>query len=124
MAKLRARGHSDEAIQLCLVSLAEEGLQSDERFTESFITARSGRGYGIARIRMELRERGIEDALINRHLDLMEEDWRARAERERCKKFGAGLPSDPKERARQARFLHYRGFTSDQIRSVLNNDED
>ena len=31
------------------------------------------------------------------------------------------LPEDFKERARQARFLQYRGFTSDQIREVLDD---
>jgi len=39
----------------------------------------------------------------------------------RSKRFGDAMPEDFKERARQARFLQYRGFTSEQIREVLND---
>jgi regulatory protein len=41
----------------------------------------------------------------------------------RRKRFGDEPPQDYKERARQSRFLQYRGFTSDQIRQVLDGDE-
>ena len=38
---------------------------------------------------------------------------------QRNKRFGAGLPEDARERARQMRFLQQRGFTGDQIRAVF-----
>ena len=37
----------------------------------------------------------------------------------RARKFGPELPKDWKERSRQARFLQYRGFSTDHIRAVL-----
>ena len=37
----------------------------------------------------------------------------------RIRKFGATIPKDRKERAKQARFLQYRGFSTDHIRAVL-----
>ena len=42
----------------------------------------------------------------------------------RRKRFGADPPSDFRERARQARFLEYRGFSRDQIRAALEVDGD
>jgi len=41
----------------------------------------------------------------------------------RRKRFGAAPPSDFRERARQARFLEYRGFDGDQIRAALGRDD-
>jgi regulatory protein len=35
------------------------------------------------------------------------------------RRFGEDVPAEWKERARQARFLEYRGFTGDQIREAL-----
>jgi regulatory protein len=40
----------------------------------------------------------------------------------RRRKFGSSPPQSLAERAKQARFLQYRGFTSDQIRAALNSD--
>ena len=37
----------------------------------------------------------------------------------KVRKFGPELPKDWKERSRQARFLQYRGFSTDHIRAVL-----
>ena len=42
----------------------------------------------------------------------------------RRKRFGAEVPRDYRERARQARFLEYRGFASSQIRAALELDGD
>ncbi len=38
------------------------------------------------------------------------------------RKFGSSRPGTPSERAKQARFLQYRGFSSDQIRAALKSD--
>ena len=49
-------------------------------------------------------------------------DFLALARAARLRKFGPELPKDRKERARQARFLQYRGFSNDHIRVVLEGD--
>jgi regulatory protein len=46
-------------------------------------------------------------------------DFVSLARAARARKFGAELPKDWKERSRQARFLQYRGFSTDHIRAVL-----
>ena len=46
-------------------------------------------------------------------------DFVSLARAARTRKFGSEIPKDRKERARQARFLQYRGFSTDHIRAVL-----
>lgn len=100
-------------------TLTDEGLLSDGRFAESFVRSRVEKGYGPVRIRHELQQRAIEDAVIVESLERYASEWFSRAATARRKRFGALLPEDVKERARQSRFLHYRGFTSDQVRTLM-----
>ena len=76
------------------------------------------------RIRAELRQQGITDAQIQQEIAGGEQDWNGRAAEVRRRKFGAELPRSAAERAKQARFLQYRGFNSDQIRAALKFDPD
>jgi regulatory protein len=117
--KLGARGFAEELIAPTLDALEESGELASARFTASFIRARAAKGQGPARIRAELAERGIDR---EQAADLLREadiDWAALATSVRDKRFGAERPSDFKERARQARFLEYRGFDREQIGSAL-----
>jgi len=104
-----------------LDALATDGLQDDARFAESYVRARGARGYGPRRIAAELRERGLVAAVIERAL--AECDWAAQARAAQRKKFGSA-PSTPAERARQIRFLDYRGFDAAHIRQALSTDDE
>jgi regulatory protein len=75
---------------------------------------------------MDLREKGVDGEAIDQAFENAETDWVAAAREARRRKFGAALPADIRERARQARFLRYRGFSPDQIRAALGaiDDED
>lgn len=96
-----------------LQQLCEENLQSDQRFVESFIRHRSARGYGPDRVRQELRHKGASSELVNEEMSCCEVDWFALARATRIKRFGAAMPQEFKDRARQLRFLQYRGFSGD-----------
>jgi regulatory protein len=86
------------------------------------VSYHAGRGQGPQRIRFDLRgwvaEPFIEAALAAGY------DWGAAARRVRASKFGAEPPTDWKTKARQARFLQYRGFSADHIRLALGGDYD
>jgi regulatory protein len=99
--------------------LETERLLSDDRFMESLIRARRNRGYGPLRIQKELQEKGVAPEAIANWLDATSRDWIDDIRRVQRKKFGARLPKNYTERARQARFLQYRGFTYDQIQQLL-----
>ncbi len=121
-ARGKAQGLDADAIDDVLARLQNEGLVSDERFTEAFVRYRNNNGYGPQRIQAELRERGVSEKIAAIYLDLGDPQWFERALSVRNKRFGEDRPKDFKERARQARFLQYRGFTSDQARQVLDGD--
>lgn len=122
--KLAARGFADEMIGSTLDALEESGALEAARFTETFIRARAARGQGPARIRAELTERGIDREQAAELLLAAGIDWAEIASTVRGKRFGREPPGDFKERARQARFLEYRGFDRDQIGRALRAGED
>ena len=106
-----------------LDALSRQRLLSDERFAEQYLNYRRQRGYGPLRIRAELRERGVDEALIETYLDEGDEDWMACLRQAHDKKYGDTLPQDFKEQARRSRFLIYRGFSGEQVRRLLRQDD-
>ncbi|ABA57437.1 Regulatory protein RecX [Nitrosococcus oceani ATCC 19707] len=116
--KLTARGYSSSLIEKVLRELWQDNLQSDQRFAESYSRSRAERGFGPRRIAAELKQRGVSAVLITESLT-QERDWDSQVMKARNKRFGQALPTNPKERARQMRFLQYRGFTQEQINHAL-----
>jgi regulatory protein len=109
--KLRQRGASGDMAEVELDRLVEDGLLSDERFCEAYIYARSQRGYGPARLREELRQRGVPESLVERSLAEADQDWQALADQVFAKRFPEGVAREPAERGKQLRFMQYRGFS-------------
>jgi regulatory protein len=126
--KLRTKGFESALIDSVVEQLVTERLLSDERFVDAFVRSRGNRGYGPRRIEAELRERGISDELSDERIAAgpseEESDWVAHAAEVRRRKFGEELPQDFQERAKQMRYLEYRGFTHDQIRAVFKRNSD
>ncbi len=122
--RLRRKGYLPELVEPVIAALVAENLLREERYVEQFVTAHSGRGHGPMRIRMDLRQRGVEAGAIDTALKQGEVDWTAAARATRRRRFGAAVPTDRRERAKQARFLQYRGFSSDQIRAALGPGDD
>ena len=122
--RLARRGFPPAVVEPVVEGLAAEGLLSESRFVEQFIRQHAGRGHGPARIRAELRERGVGQSEIEDGLEAAAEDWAAIARDARRRRFGESPPGDYGERARQARFLQYRGFSAEQIRAALGPGDD
>ena len=116
--KLEAGDISSEDISVVLDELTEDGLLDDARYAESFINSRVRKGQGPVRIRRDMGQKGISSALIEQAFSEREVNWSELAREARQKRFGVELPQEYKERAKQARFLQYRGFTSSQIQSA------
>jgi regulatory protein len=105
----------EQEVDALLDWLAGKGLLSAERFVESRVNTRAPR-YGNQRIRLELAQHGVAlDADTTQALEASELD-RARAVW--AKRYGALAP-DAAGRARQARFLTARGFSSEIVRRVV-----
>jgi regulatory protein len=121
--KLVQRGCEEEVATRIVAALAAEGLVSDERFVEALLHVRRVRGYGPLYIRRELEEKGIDRSTIERWLDVGSRDWVEDVKRVNKKKFGGKQPANLAERAKRTRFLQSRGFTHEQIRQALGNND-
>ena len=119
-ARLGEQGFAAPLIELLIEELREERLLDDERYALQFVRARAERGQGPRRIRMQLSETGLSDGLITRALETAP-DFHAIARALRRRRFGDEPPADWTERARQSRFLQYRGFSNDHIASAFGN---
>ena len=117
--KLADKGFDRDVAANAVAQLTEDGLQSDERFSESFVQSRINQGKGPVRIRIDLGQKGIGDSIVEVALEEADPDWRALAREQRIKKFGPVLPTDFKEKARQMRFLQYRGFEQGHIQAAV-----
>jgi regulatory protein len=117
--KLVSKGHSAAAVLEVVATLHDKQLVSDDRFLASFVRHHVSRGHGPVRIRAELRQLGIADAMIEDYFDKAGMDWNTLAAQVRSRKFATDPPRSLAERAKQARFLQYRGFTADQIRAAF-----
>jgi regulatory protein len=77
------------------------------------------------RVARELRERGTSKEVISRAIDGLEEaDWLRLARETRARRFGGAAPAGAVERARQMRFLEYRGFPTEIIRKAVGSADD
>ncbi|HHV7520548.1 TPA: recombination regulator RecX [Burkholderia orbicola] len=111
-----------ESIEPVLDALEQEGWLSDARFAESLVHRRASR-VGVARIVSELKRHAVGDSLVEEVNAQLRETELTRAQAVWRKKFGA-LPQTPAERAKQARFLAARGFSSATIVKLLKVGDD
>lgn len=120
--KLESKGFSTEIIKDVLNELQQENLLSDERYAEARADSRIRRGYGPRWIERELAENGVAASLVREVLIRPHGFWSDLAAETRTKKFSAAIPRDYAEKARQMRYLQYRGFSTEQIRDCMTDD--
>jgi regulatory protein len=111
---------SQQILEALLGELEGRKLLSNHRFAEMRAHILS-RKYGAAKIRHDLRSKGVDDELAERATAGMDEV-------EKAKQILARKYHDQattrEERARRMRFLQSRGFSFDTIRRVLAIDSD
>lgn len=118
-ARLSARFGSGAPVGVVVQQLCDEGLQSDQRFAESFVRVQRQRGRGPLRILHELAERGVERELAAACVDASAPEWVEVARQWKCRRHGEARPATLAERQRIARQLQQRGFDASQIRRAL-----
>ena len=114
-------GFEREAIDSSVAALTAERALDDARFAENYVAYHASRGQGPVRIAAALQGLGLPAPLIDAAL-AAGRDWSALARAARVRRFGSREPRTWPQKARQARFLQYRGFSSDHIRFALDTD--
>jgi regulatory protein len=122
-AKLEQQGYDGPTVAAAVAELTQERALNDARYAENYVSYHADRGQGPLRIAADLKALGVPADVIETAVTAGP-DWSVLAHAIRARKFGAQEPSDWREKARQARFLQYRGFSSDHIRSALGADFD
>ena len=117
--KLAPHAESAEALLFLLDDLEKRKQLSDERYAEVRSNWMS-RKYGAAKIRQDLKAKGVTDEVAAR-VSTEGELERARAILARKYREGA---TTREEKARRMRFLQSRGFSFDTIRGALAVDEE
>lgn len=115
LQKLKQRDFEHDEILLSIEELQADNLQSDARFAESFINQRVNAGYGPVRIRHELRQKGVDEELVDTMLEHFDGEWQDLMQQQRVRKFGAEIPGDYAQKMKQARFLQNRGFSPEAV---------
>ena len=131
VVKLTRRfGENSELFEKEVGKLTGEGLQSDRRLAEAFIRARTSRGRGPVKIKMELRAKQVDDEIISIAFEECGVDFAMLAQSVAVRRFGGELCEvadmetldmetlDIKTKARISRFMQQRGFSYDHISSL------
>lgn len=119
--KLIDKGFERVEVESLVAEFVSQRFVDDRRYAESFVAYQSRRGQGPLRIRQDLRQSGVASEILEEALG-SGPDFGAVARDVRKRKFGASSPKSFKDKAKQARFLQYRGFSNDHIRIALGSD--
>jgi regulatory protein len=120
--RLVRKGYPKPAAEEVALALVDQRLLDDARYVENFVRREATSGHGPLRIRQALQAEGIAGEAIEAALAAGEHDFAGICGKLRARRFGEELPATWEERVRQARFLQYRGFSSDHIRAALKAD--
>lgn len=109
-----------ELVDEVVTKLAQENLQSDQRFAEGYLRMRMRRGFGWLHIRAALQSRGVDDSLIA-GLARPEEEWLELAERLAASRLAGteNLIPGSREHQRLFSFLQRRGFSTEIVLKSL-----
>lgn len=117
--KLKQHAMNEQEVIDLVDELAEQHYQSDQRVAEQLVASQMRKGKGVYRIKQALQAKGLDSDLVED--DLQDIDWFEQAYQLKVKKFGTDVATDPKQKAKQVRFLQYRGFTMDIILKVIHH---
>lgn len=120
---LTGKGFSEEIVEQVVQRLQDTGLINDRNFTAEWIECSFRKGRGSHRIKYELKERGIDEAVID---ELLEESFDQHDEYNRaCSLMDKYLspdykPDDKKLLRKAASYLKRRGYPHKIIYEVIN----
>ena len=115
--KLAAHETTPGELAAALDALQAKGFINDARVVQSVVHRRAER-LGTQRVRSELQAKGLAPELVAQAVDELRGTEAERAREVWRRKFGEAA-SDPRERAKQMRFLAARGFSGEVVRRVV-----
>ena len=143
--KLGKKGFTQRAVLRSIEYFIDENWLSESRFCNSYIRSKASKGLGLKRIERELAQHGIAQSMIVDEINKENIDWQRICNETLLKKqrysssrlnIGSQLENDfdgskkvsredkhqisLKEKIKLEKFLIYRGFSNEQIRTAIN----
>lgn len=118
---LIAKGFVEHLVSTVINEMINYGYLDDEKFVSDFIAYRKNSGYGLLRIRYELKMKGIDRNVIEEKIaENFNHNEDMQRARELLAKRSRGVKKiDDRWLGRQAAFLKRRGFQNSLIIPVL-----
>ena len=116
--RLIEKGEDPDNAELCADWLCEMGLINDESYAGSVVRHYTAKGYGITRIRQELKRHGVPRELWDGALEEMPEQG------DKIERFIRARITDADDKAQITKIsnaLYRRGYTWDEIKHAINN---
>lgn len=120
--KLNQKGIAEDAVWPVLDEFRQAGVQSDARYAEARARALMLKGSGPRKIKADLQQHGVSEAVVDEACKELNGDWFELAREVKEKRFGAGCPKDYKDKMKQMQFLSYRGFSQSHINYAVNGE--
>ena len=115
--RLIKKGNAEADAQAAADWLEDIGAVDDASYAASLVRHYGGKGYGPARVREELRRRGVDRELWDEAMEEMPEPEDILDKL--IQKRSRGDLSDPKERRRTCDALMRRGFSWEAVRAAM-----
>ena len=116
--RLIEKGEDPDNAELCADWLCEMGLINDESYAGSVVRHYAAKGYGITRIRQELKRHGVPRELWDGAIEEMPE------QDDKIERFIRARLTDADDKAQITKIsnaLYRRGYTWDEIKHAINN---
>ena len=120
LTKLKLRVESKSSLEDEINKLSEENLQSDLRFSESYIRSRYNSGFGPIRIKYDLSVRRVKESVVLTAFNEIDLDWVEKLKKEKIKKYGNSSSENMQELSKRIKFFIQRGFEKEMINKVIN----
>ena len=121
--RLSAAGFAEDIVEETLERLERVGLVDDGQFAKAWVGHRSaGKGMGRARIKWELRQKGVSNEVVEEALSAVDGETERRSALEAARRRWAkdSSPDDRTKRRRIAAYLRRQGYDWSVITAVLN----
>ncbi|TDQ56648.1 regulatory protein [Mesocricetibacter intestinalis] len=124
--KMQEKGFNPQEIEQCLLHCRQKGWQCDKRFCENYLYARSQRGFGLNRIKQELRQlKGVRAEIISEAVQESDIDWQQLALSVLSKKFPAySSCKDQKSKQKIWRYMLSHGFEAQDFSALVGGGDD
>ncbi|MBF7687174.1 regulatory protein RecX [Acinetobacter rathckeae] len=115
--KLQQYAEDINEVQAIVEQMIEYNYQNDERYAQQMFRSQLSKGQGPQRIKQKIQQKSVDLQFIEDQLEST--NWLAEAYALKVRKFGQEIATDPKIKAKQVRFLQYRGYSLDIIFKVI-----